>query len=367
MEVSLAVYEEITGLPELPPPVDEADYERRKYRRVPFGHRATITPIGTPSSDGEAARDVVVVRDVSISGMSFLHTEAIRPGTPFLIEFRGHHDRSVTMRCIAARCEPGGSGGMQFVIGAAFDELLTKELPAETDQEISKLSESKPLEDEIPALDAQLPDLADEPVLVQENGQPSEQPTATLRLVEAPATATAPPPRASALFKTAPAADQKKSTDGYWHETAQAVSIPVPAAPAPQISVEIKPLPPQEATVFRVVPLPDPPKEAEPAPVVITPAQPVASPAAAVEHHGKSQDILARVKELLVQQERTIESQRVQISEHRRHFETEIESLRAELNAAKAELAEARAKSAADDSALADLATFLDQHRTQAA
>jgi hypothetical protein len=386
VEVSLAVYEEITGLPELPPPVDEADYERRKYRRVPFGHRATISLIGTESPDDESTRDVVVVRDVSISGMSFLHAEAIRPGTPFLVEFRGHQDRSVKLRCTAARCEPGGSGGTQFVIGASFDELLTRELPADAGQQAPKLSEVKPpAENTAPAV----AETEVEPVLVQEQIKAADRATVAVRAEQPGEPAPAAAPRASALFRTAPAAEQKKSTDEYWHDAAAA--IPVPAAPAPQIVTPAKPAPVQDAPVFRVIPLPDPPKEPEP---VVVREQPVvaiskgqtgltqpgsvvaapaahlvdrAQPATSVDHQGKSHDILARVKELLVQQEQTIESQRVQINDHRRQFASEIESLRAELQAVKSELAEVRAKSAADDSALADLATFLDQHRNQAA
>src|SRR5271163_1647970 len=116
------------GLSELPPPVDEADYERRKHRRVPFGHRAIITP---ERKGYDNPPTVVMVRDVSAGGVSFLNDEALKPGTPLGIEFKGHQDRPVQLHCTVARCEAGGSGGTQFVVGAAFDAVLTNELPAE--------------------------------------------------------------------------------------------------------------------------------------------------------------------------------------------------------------------------------------------
>ena len=138
MEIPVRIYEEITGLPELPPPVDEADYERRKHRRVPFGHKATITPERKGHDNTPA---VVIVRDVSLGGVSFLNDESLKVGTPVLIEFRGHQDRPVQLHCAVVRCEAGGSGGAQFVVGASFDALLTEELPRGSASEAPKLVE----------------------------------------------------------------------------------------------------------------------------------------------------------------------------------------------------------------------------------
>jgi len=147
VEIPAGIYEEITGLTPLPPPVDEADYERRKYRRVPFGCRATVSPEARKGVDTTPV--VVMVRDVSEAGFSFLHTEALKPGLVFLVEFKGHQDRPVKLKCTVARCEAGGSGGTQFVIGSMFDELLTKELPPKSagiPSLVQIAAEIKPLE-----------------------------------------------------------------------------------------------------------------------------------------------------------------------------------------------------------------------------
>lgn len=123
--------------------MDEADYERRKHRRVPFGHRAIVSPERKGMDNTPA---VVMVRDVSVGGVSFLHDEAFKVGTPFVIEFKGHQDRPVKMHCSVVRCEAGGSGGAQFVVGAAYDALLTEELPAEKLSNVPKLVQLAPAE-----------------------------------------------------------------------------------------------------------------------------------------------------------------------------------------------------------------------------
>ncbi len=125
MELALAVYEEITGTTPLPA-VEGEDSDRRKHRRMPFGFRATILPT---RRGVEGPATVVMIRDMSLAGISILNEDALKNGTNFTIEFKGQRERPVKIRCTAVRCEQGGTGGTQYVIGATFDELLTKELP----------------------------------------------------------------------------------------------------------------------------------------------------------------------------------------------------------------------------------------------
>jgi hypothetical protein len=125
VELALAVYEEITGTTPLPA-VESEDSDRRKHRRMPFGFRATILPT---RRGVEGPASVVMVRDMSLAGVSILNEDALKNGTIFTIEFKGQRERPVKIRCTAVRCEQGGTGGTQYVIGATFDELLTKELP----------------------------------------------------------------------------------------------------------------------------------------------------------------------------------------------------------------------------------------------
>ncbi len=93
---------------------------------MPFGFRATIQPM---RKGAEGSVSVVMVRDISLAGISVLHEEALKQGSAFIIEFKGCRDLPVRIRCTAVRCEQGGTGGTQYVIGATFDELLTKEFP----------------------------------------------------------------------------------------------------------------------------------------------------------------------------------------------------------------------------------------------
>jgi hypothetical protein len=125
VELALAVYEEITGTTPLPTVAGE-DSDRRKHRRMPFGFRATILPT---RRGVEGPASVVMIRDMSLAGVSFLNEDALKNGIVFTIEFKGQRERPVKIRCTAVRCEQGGTGGTQYVIGATFDELLTKELP----------------------------------------------------------------------------------------------------------------------------------------------------------------------------------------------------------------------------------------------
>ena len=72
MDLPLAVYEEITGSSELPPPVDEADFERGPdHRRYPFAFsvRNELLPgMEGPASVGDWCRDAWRI--------SILHEEA---------------------------------------------------------------------------------------------------------------------------------------------------------------------------------------------------------------------------------------------------------------------------------------------------
>jgi hypothetical protein len=293
VELPLGIYEEITGLDAFPPPVDETDDERRKHRRIPFGCRVTIFP---QRKSGDNTPGVAMVRDMSVGGLSILNPEPLKPPTPFVIEFRGHQDRPVKIRCIAVHCEPGGFGGTEFVVGATFDQLLTAVLPPE------ELHKEQPPPEPLISLvadDAQAAD-AVEPVtedLIEE------------ALRDPAAEAAVPPPAATP-----------------------------PAEPPP---------------VFRVIPIAEEPQKAAAVAMELDPPSP--------DIRWKNHEVLARVKELLLQQEQSFQRQRQELKEQRERFEKEIESMRSELEDTKKKLAELRAKSDADDSAIADLAAFLQQ------
>jgi PilZ domain-containing protein len=409
VEIPVRIYEEITGLAELPPPVDEADYERRKHRRVPFGHKATITPERKGYDNTPA---VVMVRDVSLGGVSFINDDALKVGTPILIEFKGLQERPVKLHCAVVRCEAGGSGGAQFVVGASFDAVLTKELPLEVPSGTSKLAEPAPAEpkhaeaapvtakDVQPAAEPKAPvpsmTLTDEAVSAEDQAHIAERlkkPEPAPRAA-APVPASPAPVKSSALFKAADPAEAKKESEAYWSEGEPTEALPQPAAAKAQ--------PELSTPVFRDVPMPEPEPEVEleqkpetisepedepqpepgselgtePEPVTEIPEEKIpeqeipekeitVAPEPARQshdHHGKTHEVLARVKELLVIQEQSIAKQRQELKDQRARFEKELKSMRAELEDTKAKLAEIRTKSDEDEDAIAELETFLKQH-----
>ena len=95
--------------------------ERREYPRVEFGRRATIIPLveGKPSQ----AR-IIVIRDMSIKGVGMLQPEPMKPLEKFVLDVSKFVERPLGIRCVVERCEPGGSGGTQFIVGATFEALI---------------------------------------------------------------------------------------------------------------------------------------------------------------------------------------------------------------------------------------------------
>ncbi|MDB5355948.1 MAG: hypothetical protein JWN24_2401 [Phycisphaerales bacterium] len=120
MELSQQQFAEITGFCVLPV-AGGAPSDRRKYARVPFGSRARISSL----QEGiEGIDSVVVIRDISIAGMSLLYSEPMEAGEEFVIQFSGEHGWPARILCCARRCESGGSGGTQYIIGASFEMVI---------------------------------------------------------------------------------------------------------------------------------------------------------------------------------------------------------------------------------------------------
>jgi hypothetical protein len=120
MELTTEQFAEITGFCVISPAAD-ARADRRKHSRVPFGSRARISSL---QAGLDGIDSVVVIRDISASGLSLLSSGAMEPGEQFVIQFSGEHGWPARILCQAARCEPGGSGGAQFIIGAGFEMVI---------------------------------------------------------------------------------------------------------------------------------------------------------------------------------------------------------------------------------------------------
>ena len=103
--------------------------ERRQSPRANLGRRARIYPLIETSSDhGEP----VLVRDISVHGIGMLIGEALTPGDEFIIHLPTNTASSleepVKIQCAVRRCQAGGSGQTQFLVGSTFELVLNRPL-----------------------------------------------------------------------------------------------------------------------------------------------------------------------------------------------------------------------------------------------
>ena len=412
MEIPLAIFEEITGLGDLPPPTDEADYERRKHARAPFGFRGTIM---YEKKGGEKLSSVVMVRDISVAGVGFLNEEPLKPGTLLTMEFKGLDDRPVQIRCSVQRCTTGGLEETENIVGATFEELLTKQLerktapppvkespkeppkPADADPPAVEKAESE--EDSLKMIEGD--DLEDKAAEAEKPEQPEpaeSAPAAAAPAPAAPATPTPAPaaPAAAAPATPAPAAPAPAKTGSSLFAGG---SIPVPRRTSDDFPSEdeigskpaaaAKPVPVEDkGPVFRDVPLPPDPVPPKPTTLSVDVSESESDEDGESESHddsglyeeadstpeeppvvlpmpvgaGKAAEVFARVKQLLLTQEQTIKKQERQLKEQKAHASKEVQLLRSEVQAIKKQLVELSAHTQAEDQAVADLASFLEQH-----
>jgi hypothetical protein len=95
--------------------------ERREHPRVEFGQRATAFRL-IDNTPGRA--QIILIRDMSIKGVGTLQSEPLQSGDEFMLDVSKFVGRPLGIRCSVERCERGGSGGTQFVIGATFEQLI---------------------------------------------------------------------------------------------------------------------------------------------------------------------------------------------------------------------------------------------------
>jgi hypothetical protein len=95
--------------------------ERREHPRVEFGQRASAFRL--IKSVPQRAQ-IILIRDMSVKGVGILHSEELEIGDEFVLDVSKFVGRPLGIRCLVERCEAGGSGGTQFVIGATFEQLI---------------------------------------------------------------------------------------------------------------------------------------------------------------------------------------------------------------------------------------------------
>ena len=120
MELPIQLFEELTGTAVAEAPGQPPD-ERRKHPRVAMGARARILPLLEGVGGGGSP---VLVRDISLAGIGFLSAAEMNVGDEFVIHLPAPSGRTAQIQSIVNRCERGGTGCTQYVVGATFELVL---------------------------------------------------------------------------------------------------------------------------------------------------------------------------------------------------------------------------------------------------
>jgi hypothetical protein len=125
VELPDVLLEEITGVANAGQ-VSGSD-ERRRYSRLSFGSRAYVYPL----IQSEHTRGLTaVVRDISVGGIGLLLSREVSSGDEFVLRLpRKAAGPAIDVMCLVRRCEPGGFGGGNFVVGATFELVLDLAAP----------------------------------------------------------------------------------------------------------------------------------------------------------------------------------------------------------------------------------------------
>jgi len=390
MEIAFELFDEITGAGNAARTKDPSDPDRRQHRRLPFGSRGTIAPL-RGSEEGPAS--VVMLRDISVAGIGFLNAEPLKVGETFVIRFTGQNGRIVKFQCTAQRCDPGGTGATQFVIGATFEKLL-ESIEAPSGPSEGQSSHSPPARAtaspapffparksslfQTPKLDVAIPEVGTLAMPMPEPAPVSHLATSEAGPMHETVTTV------NAVQPTALKAEQPASVDPV--PSAQVLTAPV-ITPTPEITQGVEPVQPPAALTGS-----DSPAHIQGANT--TPISAPASSTAGIDP-GKNQELVAQVKSRFLKQHQAMKSQVQQMEEHNRQLADqkaqieelgrqrdalhamfvkagqqlseeqersarEIESLRREVLQLRENQQALQAKSESDDRAIAELAALLD-------
>lgn len=95
--------------------------ERRTHARLPLGKRARIR---TLRGQQAGLWQTVMVQDISLNGIGLLCDEPMAAEDVFILHLPDTDDQIVQIRCTVKRCESGGFGGVSFVIGAGYEQVI---------------------------------------------------------------------------------------------------------------------------------------------------------------------------------------------------------------------------------------------------
>ena len=97
--------------------------DHRQAPRVGLRMQALIIPC-TPTNQPQT--HMLRIRDISVSGIGLVHTEAMLAGSYFLAGFQRANGETLLVLYRVVRCN--AIGHRQFSIGATFDRLITPDM-----------------------------------------------------------------------------------------------------------------------------------------------------------------------------------------------------------------------------------------------
>jgi hypothetical protein len=379
MELPVELFDEITGASNLPTADGGSAEDRRQHRRLPFGSRGAMAAF---RNGAEGPPSVVLLRDISIGGIGFLNAEPMKPGDAFVLRFSGKQGPTIKVKCLTQRCDAGGTGGTQYIIGATFEELLeTTATPTKPNDAAPQAPvEVKPVGPRFRSLFKQAgADEAKPPEPTAPAAVAAPAAVVTPAVAEAPADVVAPAvaeaPAAPQVVEPVPVPSEPAVLPAVENlsetKTDEVKAEVIPPAPVEEPKIVTEPTPPaveslpvvavetkvEETPVVVATPVVEAtPEVIVPAPVVVAEvvqpeivptvaairpraAQPVAAirPRAAqpvAASNARNQEILAQVRARVLKQGQTLQSQVHQLDETTRQL--------AEQKAANADLARQR-------------------------
>jgi hypothetical protein len=125
VQLSQKFFARITGVHLDAAGTHPASVDRRQHPRIPFDRRARIFPLMEGASETGSA---ILIRDISVSGIGFLHADPISVGDEFVVRLYTPDDQPIDLQCAARRCEMSGTCQSQFAVGATFELVLNMPL-----------------------------------------------------------------------------------------------------------------------------------------------------------------------------------------------------------------------------------------------
>ncbi len=95
--------------------------ERRQSPRIAFGKRSQISRDKGPFA---GKWETVLLKEISQGGIGLLTQTPFSVGDTFIMKLPQSDGAEMRIRCATRRCEAGGFGGVSFLVGASFEQVI---------------------------------------------------------------------------------------------------------------------------------------------------------------------------------------------------------------------------------------------------